>query len=935
MATYIKGVTDVLPGPKAMAPDYALLSTALTTLQNKYDKGFDQVKSMYTSLINSGLSSSDNEKFRQDYLKKADSYLSQLSGVDLSNANNVSQALRLFDPLIDDKQYSRDLYLTKAQDNEIQKMRSVKQSTDPKVYAQYNPTMEEYLMIGKERLSEMKRDDGSIERASYNQFIPWQDPIEYAKEVAGKEGLEVKYTEQDGYYLIKTLNGQRSENTFKNWFLNTVGNRFDNQFRIEGVVRHEREIRGTMAQNPNMNRGQAIEKLAQDFSGKYLTAYDEQISELQQTADEIDRTIRLTKRASPNGADAKTLAYLDQLSNRRTEALNLKNKLSQDRGTDDALKAKGAQMYTTNAAGLYMDEIKKDYARRFAYNQAYGKQSYDIEADQVKLQFGLQNDRQAHDWAMEKARQNFELEKQRRDQEAAVQLALLKKEIPGVDTGAQIGQAQDVGAYSLDQTYNRLVSQSFTNGLKAYADPQVLAVAGGYNISKGGVIAAPANSVDISNVSAAITNIANKKPLTTAQKSQLVTYLNGLGTGKTYTQNSNITFAEIQAGITQAVRKNKNNYPDLAVQITRSLDASASARTEYANMYNQNNKHLYDLYRTDSAAQPYIKFTANGVYSINYDKLNDLDAEERAAMLEKLIPDAEMVRSKSSTQMNTIVLNPSDPDKFDYNILASVINNATNIGVTVEGELNEYDEDQIREFREKVVGSANMKEVFDPNQTTYQRVAYNNQDYIKVTIPVKRDATSGNSMATKMSFDLSKDIATSNNIEFYVPVSKVRSIAGNDATYRDVTGNIKTIPNDLRKMLMSMAGESLVGQPLSWVSRGGLLKDGKSLLPENDYGYKIRGGSVVRTGADENEIRLNVYTDDGKYQSVSITDQTGITFNELQMNPGMYDDKIRGFVDNIVASYDARVTQAAQQQHTTNKLKTGLTPWSKTQYANY
>ena len=142
MATYIKGVTDVLPGPTAMAPDYKLLGTALATLQNKYDKGFDQVKSMYSSMINRELSSSDNEKFRQDFLKKADAELSKLSGIDLSNPNNVTQASSIFKPLVNDKQYVKDLYLTESQGSEISKMEQTKTSSDSKIRETYDPKME-------------------------------------------------------------------------------------------------------------------------------------------------------------------------------------------------------------------------------------------------------------------------------------------------------------------------------------------------------------------------------------------------------------------------------------------------------------------------------------------------------------------------------------------------------------------------------------------------------------------------------------------------------------------------------------------------------------------------------------------------------------------------------------------------------------------------
>ena len=155
MATYIKGVTDMMPGPTAIAPNYQLLSTTLSTLQNKYDKGFDQVKTMYNSLINSELSSSDNEQFKQDYLKKADAAMSKFAGVDLSNPNNVMQATSVFKPLVDDKQYVRDLFLTKRQNTEISKMLQTKNNSDEKIRTHYWSSRKKCCCsgIGKCRLS--------------------------------------------------------------------------------------------------------------------------------------------------------------------------------------------------------------------------------------------------------------------------------------------------------------------------------------------------------------------------------------------------------------------------------------------------------------------------------------------------------------------------------------------------------------------------------------------------------------------------------------------------------------------------------------------------------------------------------------------------------------------------------------------------------------
>lgn len=940
MATYIKGVTDIIPDQAAAKVDWKVISTGLTALQGRYDKGYDQIKSMYNSLINSELSSSDNVEFRKEYLKKADAFLSQLAGVDLANANNVNQAMQIFDPLVNDKQYTRDIYLSKAQKAEFGKLQNVKMSTDPKVHALYNPAVEEYLMYGQERLNAMKRDDGSIEAATFHQFTPWQDPIEYASTLAKEQGLEYKFTEKNGLYLVKTVNGKKSEIPFNNWFRSTIGNRFDNQFKIEAYNDNERAVRGLMAQDPTLNRDAALNKLSSDYSTQYIKSYDNQVGEMQASVDAIDREIRLIKRKNPNGVDAKTLNYLNELTEKKNESSQLLSDLKSSRGTDDELRNKAINMYKNNPSGILLNEVRDRYAKRFAYKQAYGKVEYDIEADPVALQL----QQQSFNWAKMLAEQKFDrdwgLEKMAKQQEYDIQLAQLKKEIPGVDIGAQVGSPTDVGAMSLDKVYTQIVADEFNNGVKPFTRADVLAIAAGYAIVDG-VPKFPPGQFDIVKVSQGIQKTAMGQAITPAEKQELISYLNKVGVGKIYKVSDNITFPEIQAVINRGVNQHKNANPDYAASVTQLLDGATASRKNWSSMYAEKNMHLYKLLQQDPSLKEYvtIKRLPNGTaeYDINYTAVNGLDVEDKAEMLDKLIPSSKDIRARSSAQMPQIVLNPSKPDTFDYNVLRSVIDNASNIGVTVDGEFNQYDEDAVAKFREITKGSANMKEVFDPNGTTYERKVLNGADFIKVTMPVKRKVGDGksSSVAASMGFDLSDDIEKTNKIEFYVPLSKAERIAGNDVTYRDpVTNQIKTLPNDLRRLIMNMAGRSLVGEPKSWISTG-LAKSNVVALPSIDYGYKIEGGAVYRTGADNNELALKFTTNEGDDYIVSLTDKLNITYSMLQQDPSSYDYQLKNFIDDLVSRYDAANTTAAKQQRAQQKLNTNLIPWNKTPYANY
>ena len=176
---------------------------------------------------------------------------------------------------------SSDLYKTKRQNAEIQRMQSVKNRFDKDTRNQYNPIMEQYLMIGKEKLSQTKRDDGSIEAASVHQFSPWEDPVDFASAKAKEQGLKFERDTLTGMYIVHTLNGEQSLGTYKNWYLNTIGNRFDNQFRIEAEVNNYNAVKGMMQKDPNLTEDAAMKQLAQNFSEDYLDVYKGKIDDLE------------------------------------------------------------------------------------------------------------------------------------------------------------------------------------------------------------------------------------------------------------------------------------------------------------------------------------------------------------------------------------------------------------------------------------------------------------------------------------------------------------------------------------------------------------------------------------------------------------------------------------------------------------------------------
>jgi hypothetical protein len=106
--------SSVIPDISVEAPDFSMLTRAASSVQGRYLEGFNRYRSTLSSLLNANITSDDNKKFRSEYFKKIDEYLTNLSGVDFSNPANASVANTLIDPLVKDHLQMRKYFLNIA-----------------------------------------------------------------------------------------------------------------------------------------------------------------------------------------------------------------------------------------------------------------------------------------------------------------------------------------------------------------------------------------------------------------------------------------------------------------------------------------------------------------------------------------------------------------------------------------------------------------------------------------------------------------------------------------------------------------------------------------------------------------------------------------------------------------------------------------------------
>ena len=920
MATYIKGVTDVLPGPTAMAPDYKLLGTALATLQNKYDKGFNEVKSMYSSMINRELSSSDNEKFRQDYLKKADAELSRFSGIDLSNPNNVSQAMNVFKPLVNDKQYVKDLFLTQSQNSEISKMESVKSSSDSKIREGYDPKMEEWLYLGKKRLSGMKRDDGSIESANYNKFAPWEDPIAYGMKMAKEQGLEIGRTEFEGMFIKHITGGDQAVGPYKNWFKTVIGDKFDNQFRIEAELDYEHGVQNLMAKDKTLDRQAATQQLAQDFSGNYVKLMNDEINDTQTRIDQINDKIKGAKLRSPNGLSPNDAKVFQALAKQKIQLEDRVGKLKKEKGADDEFQQKAVDLFVRNPAGTYVNKIKDDYATQFGLAKATTKVDEEVQVNQA----ALQRDKQKHDWAMMMKKAEIDmahdLKMKEIDRNTQIEVATLKGETLASRLGAAYGNEQSAGSYTLDYAYTKSVNNNLNNGIKGYVDDKVLAVAANLKYTGAGIATNVNDGLNMGVVKQAIIDKGQGKQLGTDAAKALANYLSKVKPGFQFNAAQH-TFADIQALIDYGFGANQKNTPTLAKQALPSLQAAGNAWSAYTSQFIEEQSHLSDLSQNAEYA-PYIT-QSNGMYTINHTAVQN--SGKKGELYDYLIPSAKRYAKKAAISAQTIELHPADPSKFDASLIRNVISNATVIAL---GE-DAFSGEDLGKLKQIAQGDENLKNVFDMG-IKYKLEIINNQEFYRVTIPVKKSLTGENptSMAKQFDIDFEGKVSQANGIDFIVPAAAMDRIAGSDqVTINGVTGQKQVVRNDLRTLLSQSMELLDVTPPTSWVSNNGLLDDNYNYSTFPTYlSGMIGGGQISRSG---NDLVMDFTKFDGTIQHINFTDVKGITYDQYKQSPDKYDSQLRTYVEGLVNDYALGNLNAAEQKNTIDRTTTNKIPWDK------
>lgn len=225
MATYLPGITDYIPHIQPFRPDYNFYQKALETKEGQYKAGYDKISNLYGTLLNSEMLREPNKVKRDKFFSQVQNDIQRMSSVDLSLEENVDTAYQVFQPIIDDKNITRDMAWTKNYRREKQKGEYFRNCLDPKECGG------KWWKEGDQALDYMaqdfsKSDDSAAMKFQNARYTPYVNPEEKAMSIIKELAPDVESVSLDksGQWIYKTKNGEALTAPLYHYLTGILGN---------------------------------------------------------------------------------------------------------------------------------------------------------------------------------------------------------------------------------------------------------------------------------------------------------------------------------------------------------------------------------------------------------------------------------------------------------------------------------------------------------------------------------------------------------------------------------------------------------------------------------------------------------------------------------------------------------------------------------------
>ena len=207
MATYLQGITDQVNVINPPQIDAQFEMQLLQARQSKYDQAHAEVSRLYSSILNSSLSRTDNKEARDEFFKLIENDIKRVAQTDLSLQSNAKAAENLFSQIYDNDYLVKDMVWTKNYNQQLSRAEAFKNCLKPEdCGGMYWDGGVKYMQYKKEEFQNASRDEalgmGDVE------YIPYQSVMDEALKYAKEADFKITQTSfsEDGKYLISTTN---------------------------------------------------------------------------------------------------------------------------------------------------------------------------------------------------------------------------------------------------------------------------------------------------------------------------------------------------------------------------------------------------------------------------------------------------------------------------------------------------------------------------------------------------------------------------------------------------------------------------------------------------------------------------------------------------------------------------------------------------------
>lgn len=391
MATYIQGITDYIPKIQPFKPDFNFFQSALQAKQQQYNAGYNKVSALYGELLNSELLREPNKERRTQFFQDIDNEIHRLSGVDLSLPENIDQASKVFQPLIDNDYFRRDLSYTKqyfASKNKGQALKNnPNKDSDEKWWAEGDRALD---YQARDFANSSDEESLQFSNPSYTPFINTAEKLfAFAKEY----DINPVTPTREGGLIVKTTNGATAIPVLQNIFSSVLLNdpRVKNMFTTQAYV-NRKDYMITNADKFGGDEYAAETQYLQDKYNEVTKFYQDRNPKDQQTADKINTEKKvLEERIKKNGGvdpdlDPDIIALYQgvQADKQVQDSVLDKNKsaLTETDALDLGGDRESVRRRLDNAVTYYLMDQAVDLS---AKQWAYGKMDFEFREDPLAM----------------------------------------------------------------------------------------------------------------------------------------------------------------------------------------------------------------------------------------------------------------------------------------------------------------------------------------------------------------------------------------------------------------------------------------------------------------------------------------------------------------------------------------------------------------------